>query len=95
MGGMTRGYLIVILRMCNEIDQEENLMMRLTPHDEDLIEVLQFEYRVSIQAAAYTVYEQLTPSNKKPVSQRAFHNLFRDNWQLFSNFENGESNNTN
>ncbi len=55
--------------------------------DEELKDDLSFDQRVSIQAAAYTVYLQLTPSNKKPITPREFHNEFIDNWEIFANME--------
>lgn len=61
--------------------------MHLTPRDQNVIDQLSFDQRVSTQSAAYTIYVALTPSNKKPVSQREFHNLFRDNWEAFARLE--------
>ena len=61
--------------------------MRLTPRDEEIIDIIVFEQRVSIQASAYAAYVQLTPNNKKPVSQREFHQIFKDNWQAFYSLE--------
>ena len=43
--------------------------------------------QLSIQAAAYAVYRELTPNTKKPISQRDFHKIFRDNWQAFAALE--------
>lgn len=42
-----------------------------------------FEQRVSIQAAAYTIYLELTPNNKKPLTPREFQDKFIDNWEIF------------
>jgi hypothetical protein len=65
--------------------------MRLTPRDEEIVDEIVYEIvtdlHVSIQAAAYTAYVQLTPNNKKPVSQREFHQIFKDNWQAFYSLE--------
>ncbi|WP_414150644.1 hypothetical protein ACIZ62_16415 [Acetobacterium carbinolicum] len=61
--------------------------MRLTPQDEEIIETIKFDQHVSIQAAAYAVYVGLTPNNKKPISQREFHQIFKDNWQAFCSLE--------
>jgi hypothetical protein len=61
--------------------------MHLTPRDEEIIEMIVTDQRVSIQAAAYAAYAQLMPSNQKPVSQREFHQNFKDNWQAFYSFE--------
>lgn len=61
--------------------------MHLTPRDEVITEMIGLDQRVSIQAAAYATYVQLTPNNKKPISQREFHQIFKDNWQAFYSFE--------
>ena len=61
--------------------------MYLTPRDEEIINMIVDDQRVSIQAAAYATYVQLTPNNKKPVSQREFHQIFKDNWQAFYSLE--------
>lgn len=61
--------------------------MRLTPRDEEIVEIIVTELRVSIQAPAYTAYVQLTPNNKKHVPQREFHQIFKDNWQAFCSLE--------
>lgn len=58
--------------------------------DDELVEKLSFDQRVSIQATAYTIYLQLTPNNKKPITPREFRELFIDNWEIFSNMENKE-----
>lgn len=56
--------------------------------DEELCNEVLFDQRVSIQAAAYTIYLQLTPNNKKPLTPREFRNIFIDNWEIFGNMEN-------
>lgn len=61
--------------------------MYLTPRDEEIIDIILNDQRVSIQAAAYAAYVQLTPNNKKPVSHREFHQIFKDNWQAFYSLE--------
>ncbi|WML51698.1 hypothetical protein RCG17_20005 [Neobacillus sp. PS3-12] len=61
--------------------------MYLNPRDEEIINAIITDQRVSIQAAVYAAYVQLTPSNKKPVSQREFHQIFKDNWQAFNSLE--------
>lgn len=61
--------------------------MRLTPSEEEIIELIKFDQHVSIQAAAYTAYVELTPNNKKPISQREFHQIFKDNWLAFHSLE--------
>lgn len=65
--------------------EEEN--MYLTHRDEEIIDMIVFDQCVSIQAAAYAAYVQLTPNNKKPISQREFHQIFKDNWQAFYSLE--------
>jgi hypothetical protein len=65
--------------------------MHLTTRDEEIVMQISYDQRVSIQAAAYAVYAELTPNNKKPISQREFHRIFKDNWQAFGALENEES----
>lgn len=62
--------------------------MYLTPRDEEILQRVSVDLHVSIQAAAYTTYLELTPANKKPISQREFHSRFRDNWEVFLRIEN-------
>lgn len=61
--------------------------MYLTPRDEEIIDIILNDQHVSIQAAAYAAYVQLTPNNKKPISQREFHQIFKDNWRAFNSLE--------
>ncbi|GAB2828810.1 hypothetical protein GCM10027176_36260 [Actinoallomurus bryophytorum] len=63
-------------------------MVHLTLKDEEVVNQLSFDHRVSILAAVYTAYVELTPSNKKPVSQREFFQRYKDNWNAFANIEN-------
>ncbi len=57
----------------------------MIPRDEDFI-MEQFDYtNVEILAAAYTIYCEMTPSNKKPISQRDFFEKYNDNWHMFCN----------
>ncbi len=56
--------------------------------DDELRDEIIFDQRVSIQAAAYTIYLQLTPNNKKPLTPREFQEKFIDNWEIFGNMEN-------
>jgi hypothetical protein len=72
----------MFLRNLKEKRQEDENMY-LSRRDEEIIDMIAFDQRVSIQAAAYAAYLQLTPNNKKPVSQREFHQIFKDNWQAF------------
>ena len=55
--------------------------------DDELRNDIIFDQRVSIQAAAYTIYLQLTPNNKKPLTPREFQEKFIDNWEIFGNME--------
>ena len=57
----------------------------LTRSDQEMVDMLSSDNRAAIQAAAYTIYVELTPNNKKPISQREFHQKFRDNWEFFMN----------
>jgi hypothetical protein len=65
--------------------------MYISSRDEEVIHQVVGEERVSIQAAAYTLYMALTPSNKKPILQREFHMQFVDNWLAFRALEDQES----
>ncbi len=56
--------------------------------DDELRDEIIFDQRVSIQAAAYTIYLQLTPNNQKPLTPREFQEKFIDNWEIFGNMEN-------
>ncbi len=64
--------------------------MYLTPKDKEIIDTIVTDQRVSIQTATYTAYVELTPKNKKPISQREFHQIFKDNWQVFFDIEESE-----
>lgn len=55
--------------------------------DDELRDEIIFDQRVSIQAAAYTIYLQLTPNNKKPLTPREFREKFIDNWEILGNME--------
>lgn len=54
-------------------------------HDDEMVKELSFDQRVSIQAAAYTAYVELNP--KKALTQREFHEKFKDNWNTFAMIE--------
>lgn len=56
--------------------------------EEDLRDDVVFEQRASIQAAAYTIYLQLAPNTKNPLTPREFHALFANNWEIFADIEN-------
>ncbi len=62
----------------------------ITGRDEEMINILVDNQRINIQAAAYTAYVEMTPSNKKPISQREFHQKFNDNWKIFRDLEGEE-----
>lgn len=62
----------------------------LTHRDEDMLEEIIAAHRIIIQAAAYTVYVELTPNNKKQMTQRDFHKIFKDNLHAFENLEKDE-----
>ena len=55
--------------------------------DEELKDDLSYDLRTSVQAAAYTIYLEMTPSNKKAITPREFHDKFVDNWEIFANME--------
>ena len=61
--------------------------------DDEFRNKILFDERVCIQAAAYTIYLQLTPNNKKPLTPREFRDKFIDNWEIFANIENREQQN--
>lgn len=63
--------------------------MHLTPRDEEIVTQILNHQRVSIQAAAYAVYAELTP--KKPIPPREFHRIFKDHWEAFGVISNEES----
>jgi hypothetical protein len=58
--------------------------------DEEIVGRISYDQHVSIQAAAYAVYAELTPNNKKPISQREFHRIFKDHWRAFDALETEE-----
>lgn len=64
--------------------------MHLTPREKEIFNTVISEQRVSAQAAAYTVYLQLTPKGKKTLSPKEFHRVFTDNWQAFRVLEDEE-----
>ena len=66
--------------------------MYLTHRDVDqLIDEIFLRLKISIQSAAYTVYRELTPATQKPMTQREFHVLFKDNWKIFGDLEDEEN----
>ena len=61
--------------------------MYLSPRDNQIIDDIIFDQHVTIQAAAYAVYVELTPKNRKPISSREFHTIVKDNWKIFNSLE--------
>lgn len=47
--------------------------------DDELRDDILFEQRVSIQTVAYTIYLEVTPNNKKPLTPRVFRDKYIDN----------------
>jgi hypothetical protein len=77
------------MKLCTEVHAKKGKYnMRLTPRDEEIVRQISFDQHVIIQAVAYTAYVELTPNNKKPISQRDFHELFKDNWRVFADLVN-------
>lgn len=66
----------------------KGIILMLPPYEQELLEEIVYQDRVSVQAAAYTIYVQMTPNNKKPISPREFHREFVDNWEMFNKIEN-------
>lgn len=62
--------------------------MHLTFRDEEIVRLISTHQQVSIEAAAYAVYRELT--NKKTITQREFHRTFKDNWKMFADLCNEE-----
>ena len=61
--------------------------MHLSAPDREMISQIVENDRVSVQAAAYTIYLQIKPNNKKVMTQREFHKEFADNWETFMKIE--------
>lgn len=61
--------------------------MYLSPRDEEMLNNLNFETHITNLAAVYTAYVELTPNNKKPISQREFYGKYIDNWRAFAAIE--------
>lgn len=54
-------------------------------NDNEMLKKLSFDQRVIIQSAAYSAYVELNP--KKSLTQREFHEKFKDNWNVFAMIE--------
>lgn len=65
--------------------------MNLSTPDREMVSQIVENERASVQAAAYTIYLQIKPSNKKTITQREFHKEFTDNWETFMKIELEES----
>lgn len=61
-------------------------MMLSTP-DREKMTMLSEDFRASVQAAAYSVYVQIAPHNKKLMTPREFYKEFADNWETFIKIE--------
>jgi len=59
--------------------------------DEDFFYELALSQRIDTLAATYTAYVEMTPNNKKPISQRDFYIKFKDNWEAFAILERDNS----
>ena len=57
----------------------------MTQNETTLLKEMTDEIRATVQAAAYAIYFELTPDNKKPLSPREFHLRYRDNWEFYMN----------
>ena len=62
----------------------------MTPREKDFMADLVNEHRTSVQEAAYTIYTEMLPNNRKPMSPRDFHTRFKDNWIAFAHLEDEE-----
>lgn len=58
--------------------------------DDELRDEIVFEQRVCIQAAAFTLYQQLLPKDQKQLTRREFHERFVEEWEFFANMEKAE-----
>ncbi|HQP79041.1 MAG TPA: hypothetical protein PL115_04150 [Bacteroidales bacterium] len=61
--------------------------MHLSAPDREIVSQIVDNERASIQAAAYTIYLQIKPNNKKTMNPREFHKEFADNWETFMKIE--------
>lgn len=61
--------------------------MYLTPSNREMLSQIIQDERASVQAAAYTIYLQIKPNNKKTLTAREFHREFTDNWETFMKIE--------
>jgi hypothetical protein len=62
-------------------------MVYISPREEEVMRQVSLDHRVTALSAAYTLYVEITPGNKKPLSQRDFYRLYRDNWDVFYKLE--------
>lgn len=61
--------------------------MYLNPRDQEIVDCIALEIRVSVLAAAYVSYVQSAPNNKKQITHREFHREFSDGWVAFHRLE--------
>ena len=61
--------------------------MHLSAPDREIVSQIVGNERASIQAAAYTIYLQIKPNNKKTMTPGEFHKEFADNWETFMKIE--------
>lgn len=55
--------------------------------DDELRNEIVFDERACVQAAAFTVYQQLLPKNQKQLTYKEFHERFVENWKIFADME--------
>ena len=65
--------------------------MYLSASDKEMLAQIVENERASVQAAAYTIYLQTKPNNKKVMTPREFHKEFTDNWETFMKIELAET----
>lgn len=63
------------------------MLTNLSFQNRELAKVIGPEIRASTQAAAYLIYTQLKPANKKAMTYQEFHQEFIKNWESFATIE--------
>lgn len=61
--------------------------MYLSAPNREIVSQIVENERASVQAAAYIIYMQIKPNNKKAMTPREFHKEFTDNWETFMKIE--------
>ena len=51
--------------------------------EKDILYELSWDTEIAIQAAAYSVYRELLPDGREPVTPKQFHELFDKNLDAF------------